>query len=75
MILDLDGKVLQTITDPGAVLFGPVWSPDGTRIAFSRGIGGAFADIFTSLPDGTDRQQVTRTPANEINVDWGVGDG
>lgn len=75
VILDLDGKVVQAVAEPGALLFGPVWSPDGTRIAFSRGIGGPFADLFTSLPDGTDRQQVTRTPANEIGVDWGVGGG
>ena len=75
VILDLDGKVVQTVAEPGANLFGPVWSPDGTRIAFSRGVGGPFADLFTSLPDGTDRQQVTRTPANEIGVDWGVGGG
>jgi hypothetical protein len=75
VIMDLDGKVVQTIADPDAYLFGPVWSPDGTRIAFSRTTGGFIADIFISLPDGTDRQQVTRTPANEINVDWGVGAG
>jgi hypothetical protein len=31
------------------------------------------SDIYTSLPDGTDLQQVTNTPDNEINVDWGVG--
>ena len=72
VIMDLDGKVLKTIADPDAFLFGPVWSPDGSRIAFSRAIGGPFADLYTSLPDGTDRRQVTRTPTNEINVDWGV---
>jgi hypothetical protein len=35
----------------------------------------ACAEIFTSLPDGTGRQQVTKTPDNEIGVDWGVGGG
>jgi TolB protein len=75
VILDLEGKATQTIADPDAFLFGPVWSPDGSRIAFSSSSGGFIADIFTSLPDGTDRQQVTETPANEINVDWGVDAG
>ena len=29
MLVDLDGTVVETIAEPGAVLFGPVWSPDG----------------------------------------------
>jgi WD40-like Beta Propeller Repeat len=74
MILDLDGNVVETITEDGAYLFGPAWSPDGTHIAFSRTTGGYHADIWTSRPDGSDRRQVTATPDNEINVHWGVGD-
>ena len=72
VVVDLEGNVLESITETGAILFGPAWSPDGTYLAYSRGTTGPFADIFTSLPDGTDRRQVTRTAANEINVDWGV---
>jgi len=73
-ILDLEGKEVSSFSDDGFFLFGAVWSPDGTHIAFSRTTPGVFmADIWTSLPDGTDRQQATRTSANEINVDWGVG--
>jgi Tol biopolymer transport system component len=71
-ILDLEGNVVHTISVPNQYLFGPVWSPDGSRIAFSMATAGPFADIYTSLPDGTDRQQVTSTPANETNVDWGA---
>lgn len=75
LIINLDGKVLHEISiDPGYYLFGPVWSPDGSRIAFSMDmVNGPFADIFTSLPDGTDLQQVTATPDNEIGIDWGIG--
>lgn len=72
IVIDLDGKVLHKIAVDGLFLFGPVWSPDGTRIAFSADDGGYHADIYTSLPDGTDRQQATNTPDNEITVDWGV---
>jgi len=70
-VVDMDGKVLNDFTVDGAHLFGPVWSPDGTRIAFSMGTTGPFAELYTSLPDGTDRQQVTHTAENEIAVDWG----
>jgi len=72
VVINLDGKVLHEIAIGGSYLFGPVWSPDGTRIAFSLGTGGPFADIYTSLPDGTDLRQVTQTADNEIAVDWGV---
>lgn len=74
VILDLQGTVVHEIHEAGAFLFDPVWSPDGARIAFARATDGPFADIFTSLPDGTDRRQVTSTPANEIAIEWGVGD-
>ena len=72
MLVDLDGSVRHTIEDPGAILFGPVWSPDGEWIAYSRGISGPFADIFVSRSDGSERWQVTDTPANEITVEWGA---
>jgi hypothetical protein len=74
LVLDLDGNVLHKISIDGHIAFGPVWSPDGTRIAFSMTPNGQYhADIYTSLPDGTDLQQVTHTSENEITVDWGVG--
>jgi len=73
LVIDLDGQVVHTIRFDGYVAFGPVWSPDGSRIAFSMTTPGVYAsDIYTSLPDGTDLQQVTNTPDNEINVEWGV---
>jgi hypothetical protein len=74
MVIDLDGKVVHTISIEGSYAFGPVWSPDGTRIAFSVTTPGVYAaEIYTSRPDGTDLQRVTNTPDNEINIDWGVG--
>jgi hypothetical protein len=74
MVIDSEGQVVHTISIDGHVAFGPVWSPDGARIAFSMTTPGVYAaDIYTSLPDGTDLQRVTNTADNEINVDWGVG--
>jgi hypothetical protein len=72
LIVDLDGKIVHTISIDGYFLFGPVWSPDGSRIAFSKSTSRYDAEIYTSLPDGTNLEQVTNTASNEINVDWGV---
>jgi Tol biopolymer transport system component len=75
-VIKLDGTVLHEISVDGMYLFGPAWSPDGTRIAFSMSTAGqASAEVYTSQPDGTDRRQVTTTADNEIGVDWGVGGG
>lgn len=71
-LIDLDGNVLETIADAGAFLFGAVWSPDGEWIAYSSSSGGFIADIIISRPDGSERWQVTHTPANEIVVEWGA---
>ena len=75
MIVDLDGSELDSIEESGGFLFGATWSPDGEWIAYSRTTPGVFAaDIYVSRVDGSDVWQVTTTPANEINVDWGPGD-
>lgn len=73
-ILDLDGEIVDQVIDSGADLFGGVWSPDGQWIAYSRSVGGPFADLYISRPDGRDRQQVTDTPDNEAQLDWGAAD-
>jgi Tol biopolymer transport system component len=74
VVIDLDGVVQEHVVEEGAFLFGPVWSPDGMWIAYSRGTTGPLADIFISRPNGSDRHQVTDTEANEITVDWGASD-
>ena len=37
-LIDLDGGVRETLVDPQGFAFGPVWSPDGEWIAYSRAI-------------------------------------
>lgn len=71
VLLDAEGTITQEFGDESRYDFGPVWSPDGTYIAYSGGSAGPFADIFVSRPDGTDERQVTETPDNEIRVEWG----
>ena len=72
VVLDAVGREHDRITGEGVFLFGAVWSPDGTYIAYSQDSGGALADIYTSRADGSERLQVTDTPTNEIRVEWGA---
>jgi hypothetical protein len=45
---------------------GPVWSPDGRKIAWSKG--GAQHDLFLMNVDGTGVERITSTP--DIHEDW-----
>ena len=47
----------------------PVWSPDGSKIAFTANPQGNF-DIFIMNPDGTDITAVTSSPSNEADPSW-----
>ncbi len=72
LLLNSTGDEVGRIERSGLYLFGPVWSPDGMHIAFSGTTVGVFAaDLYTSLPDGTEVHQLTATPDNEIRVEWG----
>jgi Tol biopolymer transport system component len=72
VLLNAAGEETGRIAVDGHFLFGAVWSPDGTHIAYSDAVGGPYADVYVSLPDGSDKQRVTDTPDNEINVSWGA---
>jgi len=54
----------------------PAWSPDGTRILFTRlvdiGGGQTKANLFQMRPDGTDVIQVTNGPEDDYPADWGT---
>jgi Tol biopolymer transport system component len=55
-------KVLGEGTDPA-------WSPDGRRIAFSRTVDG-HAHVFVMNADGTDPQQITEGPDDDVEPSW-----
>ena len=51
----------------------PSWSPDGTKIAFSRFSAKTHVkNIYTVNSDGTDLFQVTRTGFQDFAPDWGT---
>jgi Tol biopolymer transport system component len=47
----------------------PEWSPDGSRILFTRKQDNNF-DIYTIKPDGTDLQRLTDFPASDAHAVW-----
>ena len=53
---ELDGSGERRLTRRKGLDFNPVWSPDGSRIAYLNGGG----DIYTVAADGTDRRPVVR---------------
>jgi serine/threonine protein kinase len=53
-----DGSDLRQITNDSFKNRGPVWSPDGSRIAFFTNRGGDY-NVWTIRSDGSDAQQIT----------------
>ena len=46
----------------------PLWTPDGSRIVFNRGIG--IFDLFIVNPDGSNLRQLTYGGGRESTIDW-----
>ena len=66
-ILSVETHTTRSLTDGVDNL--PYWSPDGTRILFTRSERGNF-DIYTVKPDGTDVRRLTNFPANDAHAVW-----
>lgn len=66
-----DGSdVTPLMPDPLIDDYRPDWSPDGTRIAFSRGAGGGVSNIFSVEPDGRALVQVTDGVLGNNVANW-----
>jgi len=59
----------KVIELPGSEERNPVWSPDGSKIAFASNKNGNW-DIFVVNADGTNLTQLTDSPANEVDPTW-----
>ncbi|MFW6202456.1 MAG: TolB family protein, partial [Gemmatimonadota bacterium] len=75
MVMDADGGNVMNLTDsPDDLEGGPVWSPDGTRIAFTSRVdeAGETPEIFVMNADGTGRTNISDDPASDLDPSWGV---
>jgi serine/threonine protein kinase len=71
-LLDLGRRVLSRFTsDPGPEIY-PVWSPDGTRIAFARGNrSGSGFNLYQRATAGTGEEKtLLESSQNMVPEDW-----
>jgi Tol biopolymer transport system component len=64
-----DGSDVRRLTDSPGLDEGPVWSPDGTKIAFSSARDGQ-QEIYVMNADGSDQRRLTTNPARDESPDW-----
>jgi Tol biopolymer transport system component len=67
-ILNLDDRKTRVLTTEYDNL--PGWSPDGSRIVFTRKVDAVNFDIFTIRPDGSDLLRLTTNRANDGHAVW-----
>lgn len=67
-ILDLDTRQVRVLTTEFDNL--PDWSPDGSRIVFTRRVDAVNFDIYTIRPDGSDLTRLTTSRANDGHAVW-----
>ena len=69
-IVDRKGGRARTLTQGAGEDDMPFFSPDGMRIAWTRGDGGGGGDVWVASTAGGDERQVTFHPKVEILRDW-----
>lgn len=67
-VMNADGSGQQKLTD-SRLDRDPVWSPDGTRIAFVSARAGD-PELFAMAVDGTGVTQLVENSASELEPDW-----
>jgi Tol biopolymer transport system component len=68
----LNGRPLKQLTSFGAMVQNPVYSPDGSRIAFISDTNGSL-DVYVMDANGSNVQRVTATTAGDYHPTWPDG--
>ncbi|MFC1562063.1 TolB family protein, partial [candidate division KSB1 bacterium] len=69
-VVDVNDTTQVRLTDnPGMISDSPVWSPDGSKIAYVSNIDSYF-DIFVMNADGSDSVNLTMSEYNDDQPDW-----
>lgn len=69
MRINVDGSGLVELTAPGQYDHHPVYSPDGTKIAFASDRDGNW-EIYTMNADGSNETNITNNPAQDEKPSW-----
>ena len=71
-VVDADGMGLETVGETERDDMTPVWSPDGTKIAFSSLRDGPpdAAEIYLMDADGSNQTRLTESPENDAFPAW-----
>jgi len=67
--MNADGSDVKQLTTDKEYDAGPVWSPDGSKIAFVSAREKNF-DLFVMNPDGSDQVNLTKSPESDGPLDW-----
>ncbi len=72
-VMDADGTNQTRLTKHGNDDFYPIYSPDGTKIVFSRANGYAERniDVYMMNADGSNVIRLTHEPGVDVASDWG----
>jgi TolB protein len=65
-----DGSQPSQVTDLGGRAWGPAWSPDGKRIAFTFADGTGDRDIYVMDADGSNVVQLTFDDGEDDSPCW-----
>ncbi len=70
--MNADGSGVTNLSNHRADDFGPAWSPDGSRIAFSSDRDGNF-EVYVMNADGSGQTRLTDNPGIDTNPAWSPG--